>query len=421
VLKWHRIFAALTVNKLRRTLNLWQVAFFVIGVILGAGIYAVIGKAAGQAGNMLWLAFAFSSVTALLSLFAYAELVSMFPSAGGEYAFLKEAAGKKWARLVGTMVAISGVVASATIAIAFAGYFGELVDIPQQVTSLAIIGIIFLVNAWGIKESLVVNIICTLIEAGGLLFVIYTAAPSIPDTAYLERPPGGFNGVLIAAAICFFSFTGFEDAVKLAEETKQPEKNMPRALFIAALIVIAIYVSTAMAVVAALPYQELADSDSPLSVVISQTYGRTGAVVLAIVALFATTNSLLSNMMGASRVLYKMSSESSFSVLGKVHPKRKTPIRGLIVAAGTCACFALIGKVEKVALIANFFVFTSFLLMNGTVIYLRMKQPDLERPFKTPFTIEKVPVISVLAILMIVILLVYTVVALQTGVQTGKG
>src|SRR5687768_15324982 len=165
-------------GELKRTLNLTEVVFFASGVILGAGVYTVIGKAAGAGGNMLWLSFALAAFTALLTLFAYAELVSVYPSSGGEFTFVNKAVGIRWALVVATMVSLSGIIASATISLGFAGYFSELFDWPVKFTALGIITALLAVNILGIRHSSVVNIIFTILETGGLLFVIYTAAPT---------------------------------------------------------------------------------------------------------------------------------------------------------------------------------------------------------------------------------------------------
>jgi basic amino acid/polyamine antiporter, APA family len=413
---WHRFLNQGDVAELKRTLNLAEVVFFAAGVILGAGIYAVIGKAAGAGGNMLWLSFSIAAITALLSLFAYAELVAMFPSSGGEYSFVKESVGMRLAKVVGVLVASSGIVSAATISIGFSGYLSELTEIPARLSALGIITLIFAVNAAGIRHSSVVNIIFTILETLGLLFVIYSAAPSLGETDLLELPGKGINGLMTGAAICFFAFTGFEDAVKLAEETKQPEKNIPRGLFIAALLVICLYVATAVSVVSMVPFDELASSGSPLSTVVEKRFGQTGAVIIAVVALFSTSNSLLSNMLGASRVIYNMGKESRrLRFLGKVNSGRKTPVIALVLAAGIAAAFSLIGKVETVALITNFFMFVTFLIVNGTVIYLRKKEPDRERPFRIPGTIRNVPFIPLLAMGMVLVFMGYTVYALTTG------
>lgn len=402
--------------ELKRTLNLAEVVFFAAGVILGAGIYAIVGKAAGAGGNMLWASFAISAFTALLSLFAYAELSALFPSSGGEFSFVKEAVGLRWAYVIGAMVALSGIMSSATISIGFAGYLSQLAQAPRHMMALGIIAFIFLINLLGIRQSSVVNIVFTLLETCGLLFVIYTAAPALGKVDYTELPPKGIHGLLTGAAICFFAFTGFEDAVKLAEETKRPERNIPRGLFIAALVVICIYLAIAVVAISMIPFEELARSESPLATVVEKRFGRQGALVIAGVALFSTSNSLLSNMLGASRVLFNFGKENKrLGLLSRLLPRRRTPVTGLIIAAGLAALFSLIGEIQKVALITNFFMFVTFFIMNATVIYLRIKQPQLKRPFKIPGNVRNVPVISVLAMLMVLLLISYTVYNLATG------
>lgn len=403
-------------SELKRTLNLVEVVFFAAGVILGAGIYTVIGKAAGQGGNMLWLSFVIAAVIALFSLFAYAELVSMFPESGGEFSFVKHAVNLKWAFVVGTMVTLSGIVSSATISIGFAGYLSELVDVPKRLAAIGIIGFILGVNVLGIRQSSAFNIVFTLLEAAGLGFVIWSAAPAVGEVDLMEAPPGGTVGILTGAALCFFAFTGFEDAVKLAEETKNPERNIPRGLFIAAIVVMCIYLTMAIVVVSMIPFGELENSGSPLSTVVEKRFGRTGALVIAAVALFSTSNSLLSNMLGASRVLLNFGRNSrKLKGLSKVLPGRRTPARGLLVAAALAMLFSLIGKVEKVALITNFFMLLTFLIVNGAVIYLRMKKPHLERPFRIPLNVRNIPVLSIVSMLLVLVLAFFTVYALSTG------
>jgi basic amino acid/polyamine antiporter, APA family len=413
---WSKRMSSTT--ELNRTLNLTEVIFFASGVILGAGIYTVIGKAAGVSGNMLWLSFSIAAVTALLSLFAYAELVSVFPRSGGEYSFLKESVNTKWANAVGAIVALSGIVSSATIAIGFSGYLSELIDFPKRITAFAIIILIMLINIVGIKQSSLVNILFTVLETLGLLFVIYSATSSLGEVNYFELPEDGIQGLLAGAAICFFAFTGFEDSVKLAEETKNPEKNVPRGLFIATSIVIVIYLCVAISVVRMIPFNELSESDSPLSVVIEKRFGNTGAIIIAVVALFSASNSLLSNMLGSSRVIYNIGKGNhKLKIFGKVLRKRKTPAMAIIFAASVAVCFSLIGDVKEVALITNFLMFITFIIINCTVIYLRIKKPDLERPFKIPFNIKNIPILSVLAVFFLLVMIVFGIYALSTGVK----
>lgn len=406
-------------SELKRTLGLTEVVFFASGVILGAGIYTIIGKAAGASGYMLWLSFIIAAVTALLTVFAYAELSSMFPSSGGEFTFVNNAVGIKWAFVVGIIVALSGIVSSATISLGFAGYLSGLLSFPVSIAALGIIAIILLINILGIKHSSVVNIVFTILETGGLLFVIYTAAPELGTVNYLETPPTNINGLLAGAAICFFAFTGFEDAIKLAEEAKNPEKNIPKALFISSAIVMTIYLCVAFVVVGMIPIDELAHSDEPLSAVVEKRFGTTGATIIAIIALFSTSNSLLSNMLGSSRVIYTMGKENKkLNIFSRILEKRQTPVFALLTAAIIAGLFSLIGDIKLVALITNFLVFITFIIINVTVIYLRVKQKNLVRPFKIPGNIKGIPVISILAIMMLVVLLSFTIIGLADGFKS---
>jgi basic amino acid/polyamine antiporter, APA family len=395
--------------ELKRTLNLTEVVFFASGVILGAGIYTVIGKAAGHAGNMLWASFLIAAVTAILSIFSYAELSALYPKSGGEYYYVKESIGQKLANVVGVMVAFGGIVGAATIALGFAGYLSGLLNVNTLLAALGVIGLILLINISGVKNSSGFNIIFTLIETGGLIFVIYSAAPQIGKINYLEIPPEGIVGLLSAAALSFFAFTGFEDTVKLAEETKNPETTIPKALFISGGIVTLLYLSITIAAVSAVDPNELASSESPLAAVAEKRFGHTGAIILGIIALFSTANSLLSNMLGASRVIYNMGKDSTkLKWLGKISEEKRTPIPALIVATLVAALFSLIGNIEKVAPIANFFILSTFILINVTVIYLRVKDKEKERPFKIPLNIKNIPVISVAALLMLFVMLGFT-------------
>jgi APA family basic amino acid/polyamine antiporter len=308
---------------------------------------------------------------------------------------------------------MGGIIGAATISIGFAGYLSELTEINKLISALAIITFILFINIIGIRHSSVVNIIFTIIEVSGLIFVIFSASPDLGEVSYTEAPPEGFKGILIAAALSFFAFTGFEDAVKLAEEAKDPQKNIPKALFISSAIIIVIYLCLTIMVISAIPFDELANSDHPLSTVIEKRFGHTGAIILAVVALFSTSNSLLSNMLGASRIFYNIGKENKkLKLISTVSEKTKTPIPALILTAICAAGFSLIGEIESVAQIANFFVLATFLCINLTLIYNRVKHPQKKTPFRIPGNIRNIPVISTIAIVMIIILTTYNIIGL---------
>ncbi|HYE54318.1 MAG TPA: amino acid permease, partial [Chitinophagaceae bacterium] len=295
--------------ELKRTLGVGQCIFFGVGSILGAGIYTVAGKVAGWSGNLIWLSFLLASVTALFTAFSYAELSAAFPKAGGEYEYTKRAFGKKAGLITGTIISMNGIISGATVAVGFAGYFAELLPTPTLLAAIGIIALIFLINVSGIRQSSTINIIFTIIEAAGLFLVIYSAFSNPRNIDYFEPSEKGMNGFFAGAALAFYAFIGFEEIVKLAEETKNPEKNIPKALFSASIIVLIMYSVVTLAAITAIPPQQLAASDSPLADIVSNQYGRTGALIISIIALFSTSNTILSNMMGSSRVLLNLGKE----------------------------------------------------------------------------------------------------------------
>jgi APA family basic amino acid/polyamine antiporter len=399
--------------QLKRTLGLAECIFFGVGSILGAGIYTLIGKVAGLSGNFIWLSFLIASFTALCTAFSYAELSAAFPKAGGEYVYAKKAFGKTTGIVLGIFISFNGIVGGATVAVGFAGYLQTLTGIGVLPGSIGIIALVFGVNVSGIRQSSLVNIIFTIIEASGLLFVIYAAFTYIGDVNYTEPPPGGINDILAASALAFFAYMGFEEIVKLAEETKNPEKNIPKALFISSAIVIGIYILVSVCAVSIMPFEELGKSKSPLADIIEIGYGKTGVIIISVIALFATSNTILSNMLGSSRVLLNMSEETKMlKLFSYVSPKRKTPLAALVLILIITSAFALIGAIETIARIAVIFIFTTFIIVNLSVIVLRIREKGLKRPYRIPLNIKNIPVISVLGILTTFVLLGYTVYSL---------
>jgi basic amino acid/polyamine antiporter, APA family len=400
---------------LHRTLSLSQCIFFGVGSILGAGIYVLIGKVAGHAGNATWLAFLIASVTACLTAFSYAELSAAFPRSGGEYVYVKKAFGQGWGTVLGFTIASNGIISAATVSLGFAGYFAELVEMPIIPVAFGIILLLFGVNAWGVRNSSVVNIVLTCIEILGLVAVVIAAWPKAGTVDLLQGSGQGVNGLFIAAALSFFAYIGFEEIVKLAEEAREPERTIPRALFISNGIVLVIYVGLAALVASAMPWEKLAGSSAPLAMIVESRWGRTGATLLALAALFSTSNTLLSNMLGSSRVLYHMGGElRPLRWLNRVSG-RKVPFAALLLVTAVVCAFAAIGDIEQVARITTITIFITFLAVNAAVIALRIKQPKMRRPYRAPMNVRNVPLPSVLGIVFTLVLLGYAISALVSG------
>lgn len=394
---------------LDRSLGLGQVIFFGVGSILGAGIYTLIGKVAGHAGNLTWLAFIIASFTALLTAFSYAELSAAYPRSGGEYVYVKHAFGQRLGTFIGLVIASNGIISAATVSLGFAGYFTQLIQFPIWPIAIGILVLLFAVNAIGIQASSNVNMVLTGVEILGLVVVGVAAFPQLGTVDLLQSAGKGMDGLFFAAVLSFFAYVGFEDIVKLAGETRDAQRNIPRALFAASGIVFVIYTSLAVLVVGALPWQELANSPAPLAAIMENEWGRAGAAFIAVAALFSTGNTMLSNMLGSSRVLAYMGRDVRPMKWMTAVSKRRTPVRALVLILLVACAFAAIGDIEVVARIATITIFLTFLVVNLSVIALRVKQPDLERPYRIPLNIGRVPVISVLGVLCTIVLLGYAV------------
>jgi amino acid transporter len=407
----------------KRDLGLLDVTVFGVGVIVGAGIYAIIGAATGLAGNMLWLSLLIAAAVALLSALTYAELVSAYPDAGGGYEYVAQAFGRKWALIIGIAMMLTGVVASAAIAIAFAEYLARLWEVPQVWAATGALLAMLVVNAIGVQHSSWTNMVATAVTLGGLALVIGFGLPHIGQVDLLQTPPQGYIGVVAAAALAFFAYVGFEDVVKLAEETRDPKTTVGKGILIAGVAVLIIYVLTATAAVAALDWQRLSESKGPLAEVMRSQWGQLGATIIIVVALFATLNSILTNVLGTSRLVMDMAREAPVKWLNFftwVAPKLQTPLPAIAAVGGVTFAFILIGDLKVVASISNMFIFITFLTVNAALIRLRVRPTDNYDPrFRVPLSVGKIPVPTAAGIVLLLILMGFNIYNLVGGSAGG--
>jgi APA family basic amino acid/polyamine antiporter len=383
---------------LRRELGLVAVTLSGIGIILGAGIYALIGTAAGNAGNAVWLSFVISAGVALCTAMSYAELASMFPRSAAEYEYTARSLGPLIAFVIGWLIIFSGVVGAATVALGFASYLHALTGAPMIPAGIVLVTILSALLLIGIKESATVAGIFTLIEVGGLGAVIVAGIPFLGTVDYLEMP-FGIGGVLSAAALVFFAYLGFEEMVKFSEEAREPERTIPRALIIAMIVCTALYLLVAVSAVSAVGWEALSQSPAPFSLVASTVWGPEGALVLSIVALFATANTVLLMLFAASRITYGMATAGALPRLfARVHPGRQTPRMAVLLAGIGGVIFLFAGDIGFVAGVTNFTVFVTFFAINLTVVLIRYRDPRAPRPFRSPGTIGRIPVFPVLGL-----------------------
>lgn len=392
--------------KLKRELSLFEATFYGIGVILGAGIYALIGEAAGIAGNSVWLSFVIGAAIASLTGLSYAELSTMFPKAAAEYIYVRRAFGSRFlAFLVGWLLVFTGVVSIAAVSLGFAGYFQGLFGFlfeeffsPRMaivVFSLALIAILSYINFSGIKHSSKFNILFTSIEIFGLILIIALAFGSYGRVNYFEAP-AGLGGVLSAAALIFFAYIGFDDIANITEETKNPKRNIPKAFILAIIITTLLYVFTAIATVSLADWKELGGVVNSLAFVASKSFlGENAKFLISFIALFATTNTVLVLLIVTSRMVYGIAKEKSLpEELTLIHELTRTPWMAIIVVMILSMVFVFFGDISLVANITSLGAFIAFAAVNLSLIWLRYTMPRMKRAFRTPFNIGNFPLVA---------------------------
>ncbi len=383
-------------SELKRHMGLFHLTMYGVGLILGAGIYVLIGEASGFAGNIVWLSFVLGAIVAVFAGLSYSELSALFPKAAAEYVFVKNAFKSEFLGfIVGWLTALTSMIVAATVALGFGGYFAQFLDIPITLAAILLLGGLSVVNFIGIKESAWANTIFALITIGGLVLIIFLGVTYGTDEPvdYFEAP-NGFTGIILAFVLIFFAFIGFEDMANVAEEVRRPSKTLPRGILLSIVITAAIYLLVALSVVKVMNWQDLGLSSAPLADVAARGFGIEGRITLSAIALFATASTVLITLVAGARILYGMARSQSFpSFLARVHPKTKTPWIAVVGIFITSVAFTFVGDIVIIANITVFAVVVTFAMVNLAVIVLRYTSPDLKRPFRVPVNIGKFPIL----------------------------
>ncbi|NLX49757.1 MAG: amino acid permease [Methanospirillum sp.] len=384
---------------LQRALGLWQLSLAGTGIILGAGIYALLAPAAALAGNAVWASFLIAAAVAVVSGLSYAELSSMFPTAGAEYDYAGRALGEGIGVAIGWLVIAATLISASAVALGFAAYFRTFLPLPPVAVAVVLIGILSLLVALGVRETAGAAVLLTLVEVGGLVTVIVAGLPRVGGVDLLELSPAGTGGLLEAAALVFFAFIGFEQLVKLSEEAKDPGRTIPLALLISVAGSTLLYMLVAVACISLLGWEGTSATDAPFAAAIGVAFGGAAAVLVSLTALTATANTVLIEILAASRILYGMArSGAAPRVLGRVHARRRTPWIAVVVIAAVSAVLTVPGEIEFLASATNFLIFVTFIAVNLSVVLLRRAEPEARRPFRVPVAIRGVPVLPLVGI-----------------------
>jgi len=389
--------------KLKRRISLFALTIYGVGNVLGAGIYALIGEVVGITGNLSWLAFILASITGALTGLSYAELSAMFPKSAAEFVYTEKAFKiRLLSFLIGWIIIFSGILSAATVALGFAGYLANLIGISPYflvvIFAIILVVVVSLINFIGIRASTWTNIAFTLIEASGLILIIIIGMPSLGTVNYFVLPIGGSYGAIFSAiALIFFAYIGFEDIVNVAEEAKEPSRNLPRAIIYSIIITTVLYCLTALSVISILPYTVIASSSAPLSDVASAVLGPIGGIIMSFIALFATANTVLIMMIVTSRMMYGMARDKALPEgLSKISSKFRTPALAVLITMVLTLIPLFLGDIKTVADATVFGVLINFFLVNLSLLVLRKRKPELERPFKLKPNIRWVSIIALL-------------------------
>lgn len=368
-------------SRLRRGIGGPLLFAFILGDVLGAGVYALMGVLSERVGGMLWAPLLAALVLAMLTAGSYAELVTKYPRAGGAAVFAERAFKNKLVSfLVGFCMLAAGVVSAAGLSIAFAGqYLQTFVEVPVVPVAIVFLAVLAALNARGIRESMGANFVMTAIEVSGLVIVVvvvgFLLAGGGGDVSRVMQVPEGTgvaSAVLAGAIIAYYSFVGFETSANMIEEVKEPSKMYPRALFAALGAAGVVYVLVGLASSIALPPEELSSSSGPLLAVVEASGVAVPSWLFSLIALIAVANGALLTMIMASRLTYGMAEQGLLpKALSRVLPRRRTPWVAILATTLVAMLLTLVGDLALLAETVVLLLLFVFLSANVSVLVLR--------------------------------------------------
>lgn len=379
-------------TSLRKAVTTWSLFFFILGDVLGAGVYVLIGEIAGIAGGAVSVPLLVALLVALLTAGSYAELATKFPRAGGSSHYVHRAFGPFAGFLAGFFMLAAGVVSVAALSLGFAGdYLSEFVQLPVLLVVVVFLIGLAALNARGISESMGANRVATIIEVGGLLLVVVLGfivlsrgdgdVSRLSQLGTPEHSP--FNAVLAASVLAFYSFVGFETSVTVAEETKDPSRSYPRALFGALVAAGAIYVLVGVVSSSAVATEKLSSSDAPLLQVV-EAANILPPTVFSAIALIAVANGALLTGIMSSRMAYGMAKDGLLpDVLTRVLPERRTPWVAILLTTLLSMILAFTGSIAVLASTMTLLLLVVFFAVNAAVLVLRKDKVE-HNHFRVP-------------------------------------
>ncbi|MEW1612741.1 MULTISPECIES: APC family permease [unclassified Streptomyces] len=389
-------------SPLKKTLTTPLLYFFILGDVLGAGVYVLVGEIAAESGGAVWAPLLAALCLALLTAASYAELVTKYPRAGGASHYATLAYGPFLGFLGGFCMLAAGVVSVAALTRGFGGdYLSEFVTLPVVLVTIVFLAALALLNARGISESTRVNVVATVIEVSGLLLVIGLGAwivlrgdgdmRRLTDLGTTDEGP--VAALLSGAVLAYYSFVGFETSVNVAEETRDPRRSYPRALFGALVTAGVVYILIGLVAAAAVPTGKLAESSGPLLEVV-RAAGGVPPELFSAIALVAVANGALLTGIMSSRLAYGMARDGLLpGFLTKVLPGRRTPWAAIATTTALSLLLALTGDVSTLASTLVLLLLVVFFLVNTSLLVLRRDAVPQEH-FRAPTPVPVLGAVS---------------------------
>ncbi|HEX2181162.1 MAG TPA: APC family permease [Rubrobacteraceae bacterium] len=386
--------------ELRRGIGPWLLLFFVLGDIVGAGIYALVGEVGGLVGGAIWSAFLCAFVLAIFTASSYAELVTKYPRAGGSATYVNNAFRNPFVSfMVAFAVMASGITSACTLTLAFSGdYLAQFITVPVIGAAIVFMLLITAINFYGITESVRINVVLTIVEITGLALIIIIGIAALstgtgdPGRAFeFKEGTSVLTAILAGTVLAFYALIGFDDSVNVAEETQHPSRNYPRAIFGALLLAGVIYLLVTFTASMVVPTGTLAESSGPLLEVVERGPIGIPTQLFAAIALLAVSNGALINMIMASRIIYGMGDQGVMpTVFSSVHPGRRTPwVSIAFTAAIALIVLVTIGRNDEALSTLGsttvVLLLLAFVMVNISVLVLRRDEVGHEH-FRAPTT-----------------------------------
>jgi basic amino acid/polyamine antiporter, APA family len=392
-------------GQFRRVLGLWQLTAIGLGGLIGAGIFVLIGVvAATQAGPAVSLSFVIAGVASAAAALCYAEFAGMIPVAGSAYTYGYAVLGELAAWVIGWDLILEYALVVAVVSIGWSGYLqalfslfgltlpswamgapgtgaGHVLDLPAMAGSLATAGLLTLHIEWGARF----NMAMVIIKLAAVVLVVAAGLPHVNTANYHPFMPFGFGGVAEGAAVVFFAVFGYDTLTTAAEEAKDPQRQLPRAVLLSLAISLVLYIAMALVLTGIVRYDQL-NSAAPVAAAFTAINMPWVTLLVSVAAVAGIASVMFAFMLGCARIWFAMSRDGLLPAwFAQVHPRFRTPYRPTLIAGGLTALVAAFFPIKQVAELVNIGTLSAFVIICFSVIVLRRTRPDVQRTFRTPF------------------------------------